>query len=71
MDFIKELLDPNGKYSTTRLVVLWLVVNSTFMGWYVIKYGTDHAEAATLVMGAVISIASGLKVYQKHQEKPK
>ena len=71
MDLFKELLDPNGNYSTTRFVVLWLVVNATFMGWYVIRFGTQHATEATMIMGAVTAIASGLKVYQKSQEKPK
>jgi hypothetical protein len=71
MEFIKELLDPNGRYSTTRATVIWLVVNATFMGWYVILFGTEHATEATMIMGAVTAIASALKVYQKSQEKPK
>lgn len=70
-DFIKELLDPNGRYSTTRVTVIWLVVNAVFMGWYVIGFGTEHATEATMIMGAVTAIASGLKVYHKSQEKPK
>ena len=69
MDFLKELLDPNGKYSTTRATVIWLVVNAAFMGWYVIIFGTDYATEATMIMGAVTAIASALKVYQKSQEK--
>lgn len=68
-ELIKELLDPNGKYSAARAVVIWLVVNATFMGWYIIAFGTEHATEATMVMGAVTAIASGLKVYQKGQEK--
>ena len=71
MEFIKELLDPNGKYSTTRATVIWLVVNATFMGWCVILFGTQHATEATMIMGAVTAIASGLKVYQKSQENTK
>ena len=69
INFIKELLDPNGRYSTTRFIVIWLVVNATFMGWFVLCFGTKHATEATMVMAAVTAIASGLKVYQKGQEK--
>jgi hypothetical protein len=71
MEFIKELLDPNGRYSTTRATVIWLVVNATFMGWYVILFGTEHATESTMIMGAVTAIASALKVYQKSQENTK
>ena len=69
MDFLKELLDPNGKYSTTRATVIWLVVNAAFMGWYVIIFGTDYATEATMIMAGVTATASALKVYQKSQEK--
>jgi len=69
MDFLKELLDPKGKYSTTRATVIWLVVNAVFMGWYVIIFGTDYATEATMIMAGVTAIASALKVYQKSQEK--
>jgi len=69
MDFLKELLDPKGKYSTTRATVIWLVVNAVFMGWYVLIFGTEHATEATMIMAGVTAIASALKVYQKSQEK--
>ena len=66
MDWLK---DQNGKYSTTRATVIWLVVNAVFMGWYVIIFGTEHATEATMVMTGVTAIASALKVYQKSQER--
>jgi len=65
----REILDPNGNQSTTRLILIWLVVNATFMGWFIIKYGTEHASEATMVMGAVTTIAGVLKWAQKKQEK--
>lgn len=71
INWIKEVLDPNGNQSTTRLILIWLVVNATFMGWFILKYGTAHASDATLVMGAVTAIAGILKYAQKNQENKK
>ena len=71
INWIKEVLDPNGNQSTTRLILIWLVVNATFMGWFILKYGTTHASDATLVMGGVTAIAGILKYAQKNQENKK
>lgn len=68
-DWFQRILDPNGNQSTTRLVLIWLVLNATFMGWYIICFGTEHASESTLVMGAVTAIAGILKYAQKGQEK--
>ena len=62
------MLDPNGNQSATRVILLWLVINATFMGWYILKFGTDNASEATMVMGAVTAIAGALKYAQKSQE---
>lgn len=38
------------------------------MGWYILKFGTDNASEATMVMGAVTAVAGALKYAQKSQE---
>jgi hypothetical protein len=71
MDFLKELLDPNGRYSTTRVVLIWAIVNAYLMGWYAIIFGTEYATEATIIMAGASAIPSAVKAYQKTQEKPK
>lgn len=68
-EWFQRILDPKGDQSATRLVLLWLVANATFMGWFIISFGTEHASEATMVMGAVTTIAGILKYAQKSQEK--
>jgi len=68
-DWIQRVLDPKGDQSSTRLIIIWLVVNATFMGWFIISFGTEHAAEATMEMGAVTTIAGILKSVQKNQEK--
>ena len=69
-DWIQRILDPNGNQSVTRLILIWLVVNATFMGWWIVVLGTDHATEALTVMGGVTTIAGILKYAQKTQENP-
>ena len=69
-DWIQRILDPNGNQSATRLILIWLVVNATFMGWWIVVLGTDHATEALTVMGGVTTIAGILKYAQKTQENP-
>jgi len=67
-DWIQRILDPKGDQSATRLILIWLVVNATFMGWFILKFGTEHATEAITVMGGVTAIAGALKYLQKNQE---
>jgi uncharacterized membrane protein HdeD (DUF308 family) len=68
-DWLKEILDPNGNQSTTRLLSIWLVVNAVLMGWYVLIFGTEHASEVAIVTGAITAIAGVWKNWQKSQEK--
>lgn len=69
MTWIERILNPKGDQSATRLAFLWLIANATFMGWFVLIFGTEHAAEAGSVMGVVSGIASGFKLYQNKQEK--
>ena len=67
-EWFQRVLDPKGDQSATRLVLLWLVANATFMGWFIISFGTEYATEAITVMGGVTAIAGALKYLQKNQE---
>lgn len=69
MNWIERILDPNGDQSMTRFAVLLLIGNAILMGWYVIIFGSLYVTEATMIMSAVSAIASGLKIWQKSQEK--
>lgn len=68
-EWFKKLFETATDVSMTRFGFFWMVVNAVLMGWYILIWGTDHATEASMVMGSVTSIATGLKLYQKHQEK--
>ncbi len=68
MNWFERILDPNGNQSSTRLILIWLVVNATIMGWVIITSGTEYASEALTVMGGTTAIAGVLKYVQKRQE---
>ncbi|MGB1318478.1 MAG: hypothetical protein ACPG5W_09740, partial [Flavobacteriales bacterium] len=71
IEWFKNILNPKGDQSSTRLVLLWLVVNATLMGWYIIRMGTEYASESVMVMGGVTTIAGVLKYIQKREESKK
>lgn len=66
---IKGFFDEKSTLSITRVAFAWLILNATFMAWFILKFGTKNAPEAGGIFVAVSSVATGLKLYQKHQEK--
>ena len=58
----------NGKKSITRLAFAFLILNAVLMSWFMLLSDNSKWEAATAVFGAVSSVATGLKLYNNHQE---
>ncbi len=58
-----------GNKSIMRLVFAWLILQATAMSWYALI--DTGAGAASAIFGTVGSIATGLKIMQKQQEKEK
>jgi len=64
---MKTFQDNNGNTSIMRVAFAWLMFNAAAMGWYaLISVGTGEAAA---IFGTVASVATGLKIIQKQQEK--
>ena len=57
-----------GNFSIMRLAFAWLLANGTAMAWFVLVAQKDPTGAG-MIFGAFASVATGLKVIQKHQEK--
>ncbi len=61
--------DHKGNNSIMRLAFAWLIVNATFMGWFVLTFGSGDVGAAAAIFGTVSGVATGLKIMQNQQEK--
>jgi len=71
MNWIKGFFDEKSSSSITRAGFAWMLLNAVLMCWYVLIFGTDHATEAASIVGVVSGVATGLKLYQKHQETKK
>lgn len=65
------LQDSKGNYSVMRLAFIWLILNATFMGWYIIIDPQGTVAQASTIFGTVTGVATGLKLMQNQQEKDK
>ena len=59
-----------GNFSIMRLAFAWLILNGTGMAWMVLAQNGTVADAA-VISGSFFGVATGLKIIQKHQEKPR
>lgn len=65
------LQDSKGNFSVMRLAFIWLILNATFMGWYIIIDPLGTVAQASTIFGTVTGVATGLKLMQNQQEKEK
>jgi membrane associated rhomboid family serine protease len=56
-----------GHQSIMRAAFAWLILQATAMGWYSLV--TDSVGASAAIFGTIASVATGLKIIQKQQEK--
>lgn len=67
-NMLKEFFSDVSPYSITRVAFIWIVINATFMTWFVLIFGTKNAAEAGGIFVSLTSVAAGLKLYQKKQE---
>jgi hypothetical protein len=63
------LQDGEGNFSIMRLVFLWLILNATFMAWYILIDSVENVAEAATIFGTVTGVAVTLKTIQNQQEK--
>jgi len=63
------LQDSNGDFSVMRLAFIWLILNATFMSWYILTDPSGTVAQASTIFGTVTGVATGLKLMQNQQEK--
>ena len=66
---MKAFQDNKGNTSIMRIAFAWLMFNAAAMAWYVITRSEIDIAGAVAIFGTVASVATGLKLMQKQQEK--
>lgn len=66
---LAQFFNEDSPYSITRVAFIWIIVNGTFMAWAALLLEKTDAASASMIFAAVTGVGTGLKLYQKGQER--